>query len=462
MNKTLLLVICDFLLLNLLALTHWEKAEPTRSIETPAPAAQQGAESRDQDMVDVMKLSLEDERKQREQLAQQLQQTQSTLQSREQNLSQLQQERTQLSSSLAVTQQQAQQLSQRVEEASRDAAVSRDRLAQMQRELEQRQADAQRQQQQLADLAKQQADAQQRIESLNVQVKVAEQEKQMLRDTASTLRTQVEAEHQERVKAQETTTQLAQGVGQIAEQSTQLTKEIRENRPINANTLFSDFLANRVQTTFTANRGSFFGPVNRSKETRTIFFTDGKNNYALLHVDDTPFAIREVGPDWEKVSATFTKGEYQSTSPEVRFLAVDPRVVVLPVTSEQVTAIGAKVYQLAADPFKFPEVVLISNGGEGYGEVTFKLDPMEPHYVRVDNHLMKRLFGDFAPSRGDVVLSKTGELLGIMANSDYCVILNDFIPAKILRAGDEVKEQHTGTMFADLDARLKGLPLKLQ
>ena len=28
MNKTLLLILCDFLLLNLLALTRWDKTEP--------------------------------------------------------------------------------------------------------------------------------------------------------------------------------------------------------------------------------------------------------------------------------------------------------------------------------------------------------------------------------------------------------------------------------------------------
>ena len=37
MNKTLLLIICDFLLLNLLALTRWEKAEPTRPQRSPVP-----------------------------------------------------------------------------------------------------------------------------------------------------------------------------------------------------------------------------------------------------------------------------------------------------------------------------------------------------------------------------------------------------------------------------------------
>lgn len=464
MNKTLLLIICDFLLLNLLALTRWEKAEPPRQQQPPVPAAQDGRTpaSKDQDLVDAMKLSLEDERAQRAQLEQQLQQTESTLQSREQNLAQLQQERANLSSTLTETQRQAQDLAQKVEAATHDAAVSHERLAQLQRDLEQRQAEAERQKQQLAQLEKQHNEARQKIESLNVAVQVSEQEKQMLREKATTLQTQVEAERQERMKVQETTVQLAQGVGHIAEQSSQLTKEIRENRPINANTLFSDFLANRVQTTFTAARGGLFGQVNRSKETRTVFFTDGKQIYALLHVDDTPFAIREAGPDWEKVSATFTKNGYQGSSPEVDFLAFDPRIIVLPVTKEQVTAIGAKVYDLAADPFKFPEVVLISNGGAGYGEVAFKLDPTLPRYVRVDNRLMKRLFGDFAPSRGDVVLSKTGELLGIMANNDYCLVLNDIRIGRSIKTGDAVKDQHTGAMFEQFLGQLQRLPFKLQ
>ena len=37
MNKTLLLILCDFLLLNLLALTRWEKAEPARAKQPPVP-----------------------------------------------------------------------------------------------------------------------------------------------------------------------------------------------------------------------------------------------------------------------------------------------------------------------------------------------------------------------------------------------------------------------------------------
>jgi len=321
---------------------------------------------------------------------------------------------------------------------------------------------AERQKQQLAQLEQSQAEARQKIENLNVAVKVAEQEKLLLKENAESLKTQVESERQERQQVQATTVQLAQGVGQLAKQSTELTTEIRENRPINANTLFNEFLANRVQTTFTASRASLFGPGNRTKEAKTIFVADGKQVYALLHIDDTPFVLRERSSDLDKLTVSFSKGTYSSTAPDVRFLSADFRIIAVPVDSNQVKALNVKVYQMALEPFKFPEAVLISNGGSGYGKVAFKLDPEEPNYVRMDNRLMKRLFGDFATSSGDLVLSKTGELLGIMVNHDYCVVINNFLPTKTIRTGENIIEQHTGSTFDELYARLLSRPFKLQ
>ena len=104
MNKTLLLIICDFLLLNLLALTRWEKAEPTRPQRSPVPrVSAAAAATKDQDLVDTMRLSLEDERTTRSQLAQQLASAETTLATREQNLAALADEKTRLASTLTAT-----------------------------------------------------------------------------------------------------------------------------------------------------------------------------------------------------------------------------------------------------------------------------------------------------------------------------------------------------------------------
>jgi chemotaxis protein histidine kinase CheA len=462
MNKTLLLILCDFLLLNLLALTRWEKAEPASAKQPPVPEMSANAATKDRDLVELMKQSLEDERATREQLAQKLSSVESNLTTREQNLQKLEADRTKLSSELTETQRAAADLTAKVTQATQEATMTREELARLQRELEERRNEAERQKQALIAYEKSQAEARKQIENLNVAVKVAEQEKEMLRDTAETLKGQVVAEREERIKVQEATTQLAQGVGQLAEKSGALTKEIRENRPINANVLFSEFLANRVTTNFTAVRPGLFGPATRQSSANTILVTDGEKTYALMHISDTPFPLSENSYDWQKITAEFNKGGHRSTAPEIAFLSVDPRVVVLPVTQEQVEAMGVKVYPTALDPFKFPEAVLVNGGGRGYGEVGFKLDAAEPGYVRVDNRLFKRLFGDFAPSRGDLVLSKTGEILGIMVNSDYCAVVNNFLPSRKLPTGDDLSSQQTSTVLNELNARVRSLPLKLQ
>lgn len=477
MNKTLLLILCDFLLLTLLALTRWEAAEPPRPKQPPVPELAANAVTKDQDLVEVMRQALADEKAVRDELAQKLSSTDATLAAREQSLTQAQAERVKMAeernavaASLGETQRTAADLSQKFKAASQEASMTKEQLAQLQRELAEKQAEAEKQRQelaarerQLADSQRQLSDTQKQNQVLSMAVVVAEQEKKNLRETADTLKGQVEVERSERIKVQEANTQLAQGVGQLAEKSGELTKEIRDNRPINANVLFSDFGSNRVTATFNATRRGFLGQTKTTKEANTVLVTDGRQVYALLHIADTPFSLGEIGIDWESLTVELSKGgSGRSAGGKVQFLTHDPRVVVLPMDASQATALGAKVYPLATDPFRFPEAVLIDGGGRGYGEVGFKLDPGDPGFVRVDNRFFKRLFGDFSPKRGDLVFAKTGELLGIMVNNDYCALLKNFTAAKTIDAGPDIKAQNTGALFTEMAARLRAMPLKLQ
>jgi hypothetical protein len=463
MNRTLLLFIVDFLFLNLIALTRWERAEPARPRQPPVNEISANTVSKDQDLVEAMRQSLTEEQLSRQALEQKLSSADSTLASRERSLGQLQTDSQKLTAQLVDTQKSQAELNIKYQSENEENSLTRSQLAQLQRELEDKKAEAERQKQALATLEQQQADARKQIEGLTVQVAVGEHEKQQLAAQATDLQNQVQSERTERVKVEAATNQLAEGVGQLAQNSGELTKEIRDNRPISANVLFNDFLANRVETTFSASHKGLFGNSVRDKETKTVFTTDGKQVYALLEVEDTPFSLREIGSDWEKISVHFDRPpDYKSTGSQIQFLQVDPRVVVVPVDAQQVAALGAKVYPLAADPLKFPEALLISGGGKGYGELGFKLDAAHPGYVRIDNRIFKRLFGDFATSRGDLVFSKTGELLGIMVNSDYCVLLGDFAPMTTLAAGDDTPNQHTGALLDALSARVMQMPPELQ
>ena len=476
MNKTLLLILCDFLLLNLLALTRWEKAEPPTPKQPPVPELAANAVTKDQDLVEAMRQSLADEKAVRDELAQKLSQIDAALAAREQSLSQVQaeraramEERNAVASSLTETQRAAAELSKKFSAATQEATMTKEQLAQLQRELAEKQAEAERQKKALEAREKQLADAQKQNQMLTMAVVVAEQEKKNLRETADSLKGQIEVERTERLKVQEAntqlakaSTQLAQGVDQLAERSGQLTKEIREYRPVNPNVLFNEFTANRVSASFNATRRGFFGQSNRAKEANTVLVTDGRQAYAVMHIADTVFALGETGVDWESVKVDLSKGAARHEAATMQFLAQDPRIVVIPLDAAQVSALGAKVYPLAQDPFRFPEAVLIDGDGRGYGEVGFKLDPGEPGFVRVDNRFFKRMFGDFAPKRGDLVFAKTGELLGIMVNNDYCAVLKNFAAAKTIRTGTDIRDQSTGMLFDDIIARVRSMPLKLQ
>jgi hypothetical protein len=134
----------------------------------------------------------------------------------------------------------------------------------------------------------------------------------------------------------------------------------------------------------------------------------------------------------------------------------------VPVDDSMAALMGAKVYKLAADPFKFPDAVLVRADDGKYGETPFRIDPQNPGYVKVDNRIVTRLFGEFAPKRGDLMFSRQGDLIGIMVNNDYCLILGNFRPSQTINAGPDVAQPGAGALFGDLAARWQRLPFRLQ
>ena len=462
MNKTLLLIMCDFMLLNLLALTRWEKAEPSHTqLETAAPRSAASAPSINADMVELMRVSLEDEKNAREALNAQLASTSGSLAEREKNVAALQTQKGQLERTLSATQTSVKELEQRYTATSQEASMSKEQLAKLQRELEERKAEAERQREELARAERANAEARSRIENLNVAVKVAEQEKQLISQNLTEAKQQVEVERAERAKVQEQTTQLAQAVGQQAEKSGELSQEIRTNRPVNPNLIFSEFQANRINTKLTARKPGLFSPTVRDKETQTVLVSDGQHTYALMHLSDTPFTLTEVPADYDRVVGTLTRGSFNAPVGELQFLRLDPRVIVVPVDDSLAALMGAKIYQLAKEPFKFPDAVLVRADDGHYGETALRIDPTSNSYVKLDNRIVTRLFGEIAPKRGDLVFSKTGELIGIMVNSEYCAVLGDFTAAYTLKTGEN-PEPKTSGVIADFQARWSRLPPKLQ
>jgi hypothetical protein len=266
----------------------------------------------------------------------------------------------------------------------------------------------------------------------------------------------VQAERAENLK-------LAEGFNVLANNSSALTREIRENRALAPNTIFNDFVANQVQAGFVASRTGFLGlDAGRSKATQTVLVTDGTNIFALCHVQDTPLTLWDPGTDWEGLTGTLDRNGAQIPIRSLSFDLQDPRVVFMPVTAAEARQLGGRVYPTSSDPYKFQDAVLVGAQHGYYGECNFQMDLDTPQYVKLDHSLLKGLFGQFNPSRGDLVFSRSGDLLGIMVNGTYCLVLRGFAAAATFRFGQDVSFEHTGDTLSRLYSDVFQLPLKLQ
>ena len=333
--------------------------------------------------------------------------------------------------------------------------MSREKLAAMEAEMRKQMEQATALQKQITQLSQSNQVVLNEKQQLNTQLQVAQAEKRSATQLAERMQDEVKVERAEKAK-------LAEGVAVLANQSGQLAKEVRENRPLAPNTIFSEFSTNQVQARFDAVKPGLLGESNRHKETQTVLVSDGTNIFALCHVQDTPLSLSSQGPDWEGLTGTLSHESTAFAISNVAFCWPDPRIVLIPVTQAQVKQLGCKVYRVSPDPYKFQDAVLVGAREGYYGQCKFEIDLSTPEYLKLDRSFLRGLFGKFNPSRGDLVFSDQGELLGVMANSTYCLMLRSFDSAATFRCGPDVRAQHTGDTLARLYSMVSGLPYKLQ
>ena len=349
----------------------------------------------------------------------------------------------------------------RVAQAEKD--LIREQLEkQMQAALAAKQAELEKQQAALADLEKKRSEAAAQAAQFATAAKVAESERNLLRENLTDLKREVATVRLEKDQLQSQTARLSEGVGQLAAKSGELAKEIRENTPINMNLMFSEFLSNRVDVAVSAQQAVILGSGSRSREAKSILVHDGRTVMAIVHVSDTPFSLTTpLGMD--RVIARVAKPPQVLGSGALTFITADPRLAVIPVNAQQAMAMGVKMYPVAKNPFKFTEAVLVNRGGKHYGEVEFKLDARTPDYVKMRNRILSRVLnGEFSPSTGDIVLSKTGEFLGVMVNSDYCAVLRTFETLPGYTFDEKTTTDMVRNRLVDLQTRVNRLPFALQ
>jgi hypothetical protein len=403
-----------------------------------------------------LRQELQQKEQQTAQLEQQQQNLRQELRQKDQQTAQLEQQRTALQQQFAAAQTNVQALNQQLQSSSTDAVLSKEKLAAMQAELRKQAEQAAALQQQLGQLAQSNQLVLTEKQRLAGQLQVSEAEKKLITQQVSHMQDEVKVERAEKAK-------LADGVKALATRSDQLAQEIQQNRASSPNTIFNQFVTNRVQATFWGVRSGFLGmESNKKTETQTILVTDGTNTVALCHVQDTPLSFGFPGTDWQGLTGVLGRNTVSVPIKSLSFYQLDPRLVFLPLTAEETRQLGGLAYRTSSDPFKFQDAVVVGAQESYYGECSFQIDVSTPLYVKMDRNSLKGLFGKFNPSRGDLVFSRTGELLGVMANNTYCMMIKNFNPTATFQFAQDVRSQQTGETLARLYSLIAGLPPKLQ
>jgi hypothetical protein len=489
MNRSILIIICDFWILSLLALAKFDVPEATRP--TADQTARQAMAAGEKDVVEVLKLALSEEQKRRDTLSSELAATRQNLDQREQTVvarerqlqtlqlslrekeqlsAQLAQQRTELVEQVAQTQTNATFLRNQLQTASTESLLTQEQLKLLQTQVIRKEEELAGARRRVEELDRQRESAQMEKARLSAQLQVVETEKRMVTQQAGHLSNEVQVVRAEKTVLQEHATalqqhatKLAAGVDTLAEKSSALTQEIRDNREIAANAIFAELATNRVTLRFVARRKGLFGiPVQHDKEAQTLLISQTNQYFALCHISDTPLTFSTPGFGYDMFQVSLEHGLATVPVTKLQFLSIDPRLLVIPLSEADAHKLGTKIYRLAAEPNKFTEAVLVGPTEGYYGECRFQIDLSAPLYVRMDRAVFRIFSSKFNPSRGDLVLSKTGELLGMMANNQYCAVLNRLHPVAEIVPAAETSASAMGKLLSEFDRGLQQLPMKLQ
>lgn len=536
MNRSVLIIICDFLLLTLIATARLDRL-PTFSSSTapaqalqmndysqstapaPSPAMAKSVSARSADLLQSMKTSLEEERASKQNLSATLTRTEQALKSQEQiaaerarqlaevkenleakeqearrieqarqalasqfaeaqtNMAQIQQQLAQtteaskksearlneIQSQYSAAQSNLAKMEQQLSSTSEEAQAARQRLTQIENELRARQTEAEQARARIEQVEKLRQTAEIEKTRIAGDLKVATVKQELTQQQLESVKGQVQTVQKEKEQIQQVASNLAKGVVTLGEKQGEIVKEIRENRPLTANSIFAEFSTNRVDTDFRANRSGIFGrTIGKNTQARTILVSDGKQTYSIYHIDDTPFRFEEFGKDWERFVVHIYRGVVILPLSQVSFLSIDPRVVVAPVTDEQAKQLGTKVYKVVTDPYKFNDALIIGADEGYYGECKFSLDALNPNYLKMDRSTLGKLVGKFNPSRGDLVFSKSGDLIGLMVNKEYCALLSSFVPQTTIPTGTNLNNEAIGMRLSMMQAQIMQLPEALR
>lgn len=516
MNKTLMLVICDFLLLSMLALARFDPPEEAPQATLDATASDATAEA---ELIALLEESLQAEQGSRENLSSDLSETRENLQEKarllaereaqleetlanlemtaeeaaelaasktaiEQAQAELQAERDSLAERFEETREQLEKTSEeRIQMADtlgqlkEERSVADERLKQAEEALRLREIELAKRETELRALEEEREQLASTSEELNRELQVAQAQKSLLETNLAEEQAEKAVLQKEKEEAfaradrlTENVSELGQGVSQLGQNVTTLTQsseaireEIEAARPQTTSEIFTRFQNNQATVRFISQEQALLrGETERVYESKSILIKDSEGTtFLVTHSNNTPFAFSKTA-NLDSVSLEIQIGSGTLPVRQIGFLATDPRLVFIPLPKIFVDSTGLETFDLALQPERWEEAILVKDDESNFGRTEFRRITSSGRFLKMDRPALGELFADFASSRGDLAFTKNSQFIGLMTDTDHAVVIDKFVAAAIIDLGAGFDPLVADETVEQLRERVRGLPSEVQ
>ncbi len=437
MNRPLLLLICDFLLLSMFALARFDvpqdaiAVDPSALITDGDGLADPGEAGVSEDgLLRTLEQSLVSEREEKIRQQQELEEAQNRLARTSRSLESLQEQyedarknldaisnekqstesevrrledalnrsRSQLVTLESMSREEKEKLEEELSRKERDLIIQETRLQEVQLALRQKEdilSSAIREQ---ATLEQRLVDAEQTVtevlrekdnleaestrlasrnQLLDSTVEILKTEKQMISENLSEIRQTLQLERQKNQQLQDQAVQLTANVADLASQSEEIREEIRRNTVLSPHEIFSSYISRQVFVRFEYTTTGLVGGRNRREAAipAILFRPAGSNGYwTVFHINDSPIDVRGRVSIPEELSIWLQFGTTAVELDQISFHRNDPAIVLGRVSiPDEYAGEVPEPFGFPDNPLQFDEAVVIQPTEQNYGTSKFSI-----------------------------------------------------------------------------------------
>ncbi len=496
MSKSLLIVICDFLLLSLLSIANFDKPAQNKVQQKESSTALKEETFAQTQMLETLKVALEAEQQQRLSLSEnvellsktaeanklQAQNREKIIRERESQLQEIQRAKKELELEREEILKRSKNLEAKVADANIKNETLQKEIISTSRKLEQSAQERISLEQKLGQMREDDASIKTQLQSTQEQLRQnkerltqlqAESDKLKLENRAieaekRALSTQLEVaatktkiyeenlkqaqalisvEKVEKEKIISHANTLSQNVSTLATTQKKLSENIVELRPQTPSEIFAKISNKFVDVVFRFSEGGLLGKENATKKLSVLPIEINGVAWLLFDSAQTPLRMTKDAEAPEKLEIVVLSPDKKVwNANKVYSLRSSPNTLAIQLPRDFLSKATAIKMVNEKNIYKFAECVVVNPNTRYYGQAPFMANFTRKEFAKLDVGLIESIFKKFSPATGDVALTRSGEALGVLSSSTDLLLTRDILPLKSLQLGINYKKIF-GTQF---------------